>query len=169
MISGFNLRNNCNKILRELYKLSDSSGSGGGGRTGYLTVNSASYVDTYLDKVYDYLKETDKLKQISEEKIKDFVDEFQSSSIYFLDNNIQENTRTKAKGIMTRYLDSIAIEYKEESVLERIKEAKEAITHFQYKPLSMSLKEPRKSQPIIKDTYYSELDDKEINFDKSIS
>ena len=152
MISGIELRNSFNRIMRGMYSIKDNSGSGASGRSGTTSINSKSYIDIYINICYDIISNYERENEVSERNIILFLNEFQISTTHFLDNPIQENTRVKAKNIINEYLNEIKSNYVSSKVHKAIDETNKVIQNFEKVDL---IEEYRKS----KKKFFSSKDD----------
>lgn len=133
MISGSELRNAFNRIMRTLYTIKDSSGSGVSGRSGYARIKSSSYIDTYIQICYDLLDKYDKIDSLNESKVISFIDDFMNYTIHFLGNPIEETTRVKSKKIIKEYLNEIKNNYEEKIVIEKVEKYIKEIENYEVK------------------------------------
>jgi len=133
MISGSELRNDFNRIMRTLYTIKDNSGSGASGRSGYARIKSSSYIDTYIQICYDLLDKYDKIDSLNESKIISFINDFMSSTTHFLGNPIEETTRVKSKKIIKEYLNEIKHNYEDKEVIDKVQKSIKEIENYEVK------------------------------------
>jgi hypothetical protein len=135
MISGNELRNSFNLIMRNLYSINDSTGGNSDGRFKTLKTTSQSYIEVYIDICYDIIDKYEKIKVISDEDIIFYIKEFEDATLHFLDNNIKEISREKSKSYIKKYLNKIESFYENKKVKNKIENTIKRITKFEKKDL----------------------------------
>jgi len=154
MISGSELNNSFNVIIRaRLININDNSGFPPG-RAGYLIIgkkkyylnNIITFVDLYIEMCEDILDEYYRKKEIKLHLINSFLNEFKTITIHFLGNGIKNSTRTKSKELVNEYLDEIKSYYKEEKVIEKIEKIKKEVKEFKIQNIFQNKPKPIKEE-----------------------
>ena len=120
MISGSELRNLFNRIMKKLYLINDNSSTGIEGRTKYTKTKSLNNIDLYIESCYEILNEFDKIQNLDEEVLLDFLSKFQDKTIYFLEKPIKNETSKECKKLTEKYLNELKKYYEDLNTIKKI-------------------------------------------------
>lgn len=151
MISGSELRNTFNLIMRDLFTIKDDSSPNVGGRYDYSSINSISYIDIYVSKCYDLISKYDSKIEVLESDIILFIKEFEKITTHYLSYGISKKTLDESKEIILQFIEEINSYYKSyNNVNEAISSTLDTITKIEKEDKSKKSKKLNKSKNLIK-------------------